>query len=158
MPIGNLTSQHFANFMLSPVDHLIKRQLRAPGYCRYMDDLLVFGDDKPTLWRWAAELERFLLGRLHLALRSEVTSVRSVSDGVPFLGFRIWPHHTRLDPSRLRRFRRRIRALQRHLDSGQLTEDAAERSAESLIGWVGHANTWRLRRAFFGRLNERSRA
>ena len=50
LPIGNLTSQHFANFYLGPVDRLVKRELRPGGYCRYMDDMLLFGRHKEPLW------------------------------------------------------------------------------------------------------------
>ena len=54
LPIGNLTSQFWANGYLNPFDHFVKRELRCPAYLRYVDDFLLFGDDKASLWRWHA--------------------------------------------------------------------------------------------------------
>lgn len=147
LPIGNLTSQYFANFYLGPLDQLIKRGLRAPGYCRYMDDLLLFGNSKAKLWDCANEIERFARIRLRLELRSEVTRVLPATEGVPFLGFRIWPHHVRLDGRRRRRFHRRMTALHKGLDGNALAEEDAARSANSLIGWAAQAATLRLRQS-----------
>jgi RNA-directed DNA polymerase len=147
LPIGNLTSQYFANFYLGPLDRLVKRRLRSAGYCRYMDDLLLFSNSKADLWRHLEVIEEFAKVRLCLVLRPEVTLVCPVSQGVPFLGYRVWPHHTRLDGTRLRRFRRQLVMLQRKLDRDVVTERDVARSAASLIAWSAHANTLYMRRA-----------
>jgi RNA-directed DNA polymerase len=157
LPIGNLTSQYFANFYLGPVDQLVKRTLRSPGYCRYMDDLLLFGDNKRELWRSAQSIEHFITTRLRLTLRPEVTLVCPTSQGVPFLGFRIWPNHMRFDGKRRLRFRRQFTILQRKLDDSALSEEDAGRSASSLIAWSAHANTLNMRRAWLLRAQRPSK-
>ncbi len=60
IPIGNLTSQHFANFYLTGLDHFIKNYLRIEGYVRYMDDLVLLADEKETLWGAAANIDAYL--------------------------------------------------------------------------------------------------
>ena len=154
LPIGNLTSQHFANLYLGPLDHLIKEALRIPGYCRYMDDLLLFSDDRDHLVRARTEVGSFLSSKLNLALRDDVTRLAPVQAGVPFLGFRIWPGVVRFDPARARRFRRRFRDLGAAWSTSEIDEQELLRSSESLIGWARHANTLMFRRSFFQRLDE----
>jgi hypothetical protein len=65
LPIGNLTSQFWANCYLNPFDHFVKRELRCKGYLRYVDDFLLLADDKATLWAWRETLiERLAQYRL----------------------------------------------------------------------------------------------
>ena len=151
LPIGNLTSQHFANFYLSGLDREISRMPEVGGYCRYMDDILVFGDEKTRLWRAHEQVEQFLSEQLKLRLRGAVTRLIPVSEGILFLGFAIWPGLIRFDPNRARRFRRRFRALDEALDAEATGEDDAARSAQSLLGWADHGDTFAFRRSFFQR-------
>lgn len=123
------------------------RGLGAPGYRRYMDDLLVFGPCKVELWRHATAIDGFVQQRLRLVLRPEVTLVCPVTQGLPFLGYRIWPHHIRLDAARRQRFQARLRLLNRSLDRGEVTEHIAAHSANSLIAWAARADTLMMRRA-----------
>ena len=151
LPIGNLTSQHFANFALAPVDRLLERGLRVPGYCRYMDDLLIFGGSRRALWNAKEAIEHLLETRLGLALRPNVTRLAPTSEGVSYLGFAVYPGTVRFDPRRLRRWRRRMATAWAALDrSGGLDEDAL-RTAESLTGWAMHGATMELRRSFVAR-------
>ena len=150
LPIGNLTSQHYANLYLSGLDREISGMAEVGGYCRYMDDILILGDEKAALWRAHERVEQFLSGQLKLRLRAAVTRLLPITEGIPFLGFVIWPGLIRFDPRRARRFRRRFRALQKALDAGSVGEDDATRSAQSLLGWAAHGDTLRFRRSFFG--------
>lgn len=145
LPIGNLTSQFWANCYLNPVDHFIKRELRCPGYVRYVDDLLLFADDKPTLWRWRAAVIN-QLGRRRLTIHSGAQP-RPVTEGIPFLGFVVYPSHRRLKRRKIIHFRRRLRTELRAYRSGELP---AEKITASVLGWINHVrygNTWGLRRA-----------
>lgn len=148
LPIGNLTSQHFANVYLTALDHFIKDYLGVKGYCRYMDDMLLFAADKATLHWWERGVDEYLSLFLKLDLKREATVLAPVTEGIPFLGFRIWPHQIRLDGRRARRFRRRLRELSKAVDRGEVGEQDASCSASSLIGWIGHANTYRFRGSF----------
>lgn len=148
LPIGNLTSQFWGNVYLDPVDHFILRELRCPGYVRYVDDLLLFGSDKPTLWAWKARLEE-RLARLRLTLHPEAHP-RPVGEGIPFLGFVTYPDRRRLRRRKGIVFRRRLRRLEEAVAGGACEP---ERLQASLQGWVNHVrygNTVGLRKAVLG--------
>lgn len=151
LPIGNLTSQHFANFYLGPLDRLVTRGLHVRGHCRYMDDIVIFDDDKSKLWEVHRAVDECCRVRLGIELRAEVTRLVPVSEGVPFLGFVVFGGTIRFDPRRARRWRRRMRALDRQLDEGLIDEDDARQSADSLIGWARHGDTRELRRSWVAR-------
>ena len=150
LPIGNLTSQFWANVFLSRFDHFVKRDLKCEGYVRYVDDLLLFGDDRQRLRDWrAAVIEQ--LGWLRLGLHTQSAQAFPVAAGIPFLGFRVFPTHRRLKRRNGVKFERRLRVLARRYARGELP---ADRVAEAVTGWVNHArygDTWGLRRAILGR-------
>ena len=152
LPIGNLTSQHFANLYLGPLDHFIKEDLRIPGYVRYMDDMVLFDATAGRLRSALHGVRIFLAERARLALRDERTLLAPVRDGVPFLGFRVWPRLVRLDGRRARRFRRLVRTRARALRADSIDEAACGRSLGSLCAWAAQGDTLRLRRALFLRM------
>jgi len=149
VPIGALTSQLFANLYLSELDHLVKDRLRVNGYLRYMDDFLIFGRQKSELRDWLAVIRQFITERLRLELKDEVLSLAPVSQGIPFLGFRIFPAIIRLDRAHLIRFRRTIRAREQAYRDGSIDETTLVRSVSSIIAHVAHANTYRMRCMLF---------
>ena len=156
IPIGNLTSQFFANVYLGELDAFAKRVLGVRAYVRYMDDVLLFADDRETLRRWRAALAHELI-RLRLALHPTKCHVMSTAGGVPFLGFRVMPGRRLLLRSGVRRFVRRTRRQMRAVEAGQLEPAALTRSVR---GWVAHAafaESLGLRRAIFPRLTWRGR-
>ncbi|MCB0049289.1 MAG: group II intron reverse transcriptase domain-containing protein, partial [Caldilinea sp.] len=108
LPIGNLTSQFWANVYLDALDHFVKRELHCRAYVRYVDDFLLFAPDKATLWRWRAAIIDFLAG-LRLTLHERPCQPRPVTEGIPFLGFIVFPDHRRLKPRKGYAFRRRLR-------------------------------------------------
>ncbi len=143
LPIGNLTSQFWANCLLNPIDHFIKRDLRCPGYLRYVDDLALFGDDKRALWAGREALvER--LARLRLSIHPGAHP-RPTGEGFPFLGFVVFPTHRRLKRRKVVAYRRRLHQLAAACVAGQRTQEAV---VASLLGWLNHArygDTWGLR-------------
>ena len=148
LPIGNLTSQFWANCYLNPFDHFVKRELRCKVYARYVDDFLLFADDKATLWAWkAAIVER--LTRLRLTLHP-CAHPRPVTEGIPFLGFVLYPDRRALKRRKGVAFARRFRALRAAYAAGEIPLDRLTASAR---GWANHArygDTWPLRRAILG--------
>jgi hypothetical protein len=146
LPIGNLTSQHFANLYLGELDHRVKDRLRVKGYLRYMDDVLLFADDKPTLHGLLAEIRAFLAEPLHLTLKDAATLIAPVTEGIPYLGFRVYPGTIRLNQRTRRRFRQRVRALERGVEAGHLDADELAKRAASLFAHLAHADAYRLRR------------
>ena len=149
IPIGNLTSQHFANFYLDPVDHFIKDDLGVKGYVRYMDDLLVFGDDKKELWEIYGRVERFLNERLELVVKDGSVVLSPTFEGLSFLGLRVYPRIVRLSRKGWRRFRRKVMRLERLYRQGVISLDEMTRSTASLVGHTRQANCRNLRASFF---------
>jgi hypothetical protein len=143
LPIGNLTSQHFANRYLSPVDHLAKDRLRVHAYLRYMDDMLLFGHDREAL----REVGRRLEDRCHaLRLRLHPWQVRPVRDGFGWLGFRIFPAGlVRVKRSSVARAEKRLATLREGLAEGSVSIDELLMSVRSTFAHWEHADSHRLR-------------
>jgi hypothetical protein len=152
--LGNQTSQFFANVYLNPLDHFVREQLRAGGYVRYVDDLLVFDDDKRRLGSWRDEIGDFV-GGLRLRLHPRKSEVFPVADGIRFLGYRVFPWRREVAPENVLRFRRRVRRMQRDYAAGELS---AEQIRTKLISWLGHAKQGsgpRWRQALFATIRFR---
>lgn len=149
LPIGNLTSQHWANLYLHPLDLFVKQELRCRAYLRYSDDFLLFAPDKPTLHRWREEVIDFLV-TLRLKLHEDRAQVFPVKSGIPFLGWRIFPHHRRLRRENVRRAVRRLRRQQRAFARGELGCDELRASVQAWLAHAAHGNTYQLRRRIMG--------
>jgi len=146
LPIGNLTSQFWANCYLNSFDHFVKRELHCAGYVRYVDDFLLFEDDKRTLARWRdALIER--LARLRVTLHVESAQPRPVTEGISFLGFIIFPTHRRLKRRKGIAFQRRLKKQLRDYAAGIISFDPITASARGWINHVRYGDTWGLRRA-----------
>jgi RNA-directed DNA polymerase len=141
LPIGNLTSQWWANAYLNPFDQFVTRELGCRGYLRYVDDFLLFSDDKIQLWQWReAIIRRLEQFRVTIHLASALP--RPVTDGVPFLGFVIYPTHRLLKRRKGIAYRRKLNNLQK------VASQAAIKA--SVQGWTNHlmyADTYGLRKS-----------
>ena len=149
LPIGNLTSQFWANVYLSPFDHFVKRELGCQVYLRYVDDFLLFADDKALLWEWKAAIEH-RLARFRLTIHPGAHP-RPVTEGVPFLGFTIYPTVRRLKQRKGIHFQRKLRRLVAGYRARQISTD---RLNASIQGWINHirwGNTVGLRKAILGK-------
>ena len=146
LPLGNLTSQFWANVYLDPLDQFVKRQIKCRRYIRYVDDFLLFADDKPTLHAWKQQIIAFL-ATLRLTLHEDAAQVRPVNEGLPFLGFVVYPDHRRLKPRSGRSFCRRLAAQIRAYHAGEISQADVGASVRGWIAHVEHGDTWGLRRA-----------
>lgn len=114
LPIGNLTSQFWANCLLNPFDWFVTRELGCAAYVRYVDDFALFSDSKRELWMWKrAIIER--LAQFRLTLHENAAQVLPCERGIPWLGFVIYPTHRRVKTRNVVKFSRRLRALDRLL-------------------------------------------
>jgi len=148
LPIGNLTSQFWANVYLNELDQFVKRRLGVKGYIRYVDDILVFDDDQRRLRDGHAEMVAFL-STLRLILHQRQPQPRPVGEGIPFLGFTVFPTHRRLKRRKAVYAWRRLKAKRDQVRVGVMSSGAFE---ASLLAWIAHAqhgDTWGLRRAMF---------
>lgn len=149
LPIGNLTSQWWANFYLDRLDHFIKDTLGVKICIRYMDDFIILALSKEELHYIRAAVRDFLRENLQLTFKKRATYIAPIHQGIPFLGFRIFPGVIRLKHESLIRFRRRFNRKEKEYLSGQIDEDALIRHVAGVIGHVRHANSLQMRRKFF---------
>lgn len=148
IPIGNLTSQFFANLYLDDLDHDIKQVLRVRPYLRYVDDMVVLDNDKARLADIrAAVRERLAADRLRLHPRK--AHVTRAADGLNLLGYVVYPNRRRLRNDNGHRFARRLRAMAKAYRTGRLDRDKVLASTQSWIGHAQHADTEGLRRVIF---------
>lgn len=152
LPIGNLTSQFWANVYLNDLDHRIKRQIRCPGYVRYVDDMLLFSDSKAELrTMWSSVVKA--LADLRLTIHQKEPQPTPSGHGVTFLGFRCFPDHRRLKRTKTVYARRRIKA---DWIAAQKNEITLESFSQRLQSWISHASygdTWGLRRSILKELD-----
>ena len=152
LPIGNLTSQFWANVYLDPVDKLVTSSLGRSTYLRYMDDMLIFAEDKTELWEISACVRSFLRDELALKLKDKATIVAPVTEGVPWLGFRVFPGIVLADRCAKRRFSLKLKKSREEATRGWHSEDAAVAGVTSLCGHLSQANTLQFRRGVLDRI------
>jgi len=146
LPIGNLTSQFWANVYLNPLDHFIKRELGCKAYLRYVDDFLLFAADKPTLHRLRQALIKYAAS-LRMRLHENQAAVFPVASGIPFLGWRVYPNYRRLKRHNGVAFQRRFARLRAAYVNSEISRKKLDASIQGWIAHVEHGNTWGLRRA-----------
>ncbi|MEK6607389.1 MAG: reverse transcriptase/maturase family protein [Myxococcota bacterium] len=144
IPIGNLTSQMFANLYLSPLDGHAKQVLGLGRYLRYVDDIVALDGDKRRLHAALASMEAFAAERLRLAFHPRKSIIAPVRCGVDFVGFVVSPARVRVRRAALVRFRRRERGLRRACWRGELAPERYWRSVESFAAHAAHADAHRL--------------
>lgn len=144
MPIGNLTSQMFANLYLNEADQFAKHVLHAKKYIRYMDDMVFVDNDKErlrTIWR---TMEAFFTYQLHLQLNRKSTIMRA-KDGVDFCGYRIWSDHVRLRKKAALKMKHRLRYLRKAYARGAADVKDVQNSLISYLGLLKHCDGYQLR-------------
>jgi len=144
MPIGNLTSQMFANLYLNELDQYAKQTLHVKHYLRYMDDVVVLHQDKKYLWALMAQINEFVMDRLHLQLNNK-TMVRKASQGIEFVGFRVWPTHKKLRKKSALKMKRRLGYLQRAYARGDVELQEVNNSLQSYLGIMMHCDSHNLK-------------
>ena len=145
MPLGNLTSQFFANVYLNELDQFVKHQLKARYYIRYVDDFVFFNISPTVLQQWKEEIAQFLTEHLELQLHPDKSKIILLNRGVEFLGFKIFPHHKLLKRKNMRYFLRKLRLTDSLYREEKITYDDVYNFME---GWCAHAknaNTFKRR-------------
>ena len=144
LPIGNLTSQLFANIYLNELDHFVKEVLRERWYARYMDDFLIIHPDKNHLWEVKEKIRTFLKNALDLQLHPKKVAIKNVSEGVPFVGYRIFYDHMLVRGSTLRRIQKKYRKRIKLFRKGLISQDELSQTHSSIRGHLKHANAHHL--------------
>lgn len=151
LPIGNLTSQFWSNCYMNRLDWFVSRELGCPAYLRYVDDFALFSDSKTTLWQWKAAIIRFLTG-LRLTIHEGAAQVTPVSNGIPWLGFIVFPTHRRLKGRNVTHFRRRLAQNISLYRQGVISFAELDASVQGWINHVRYGDTWGLRADLLGRV------
>lgn len=144
IPIGNLTSQLFANIYLHQLDSFAKRHLKIRKYHRYMDDILFFHPDKEQLLTWQKQITEFLRNKLYLELNPRKVRVYPVRYGVDFVGYVMYPNRTRIRGSSVKRFKKRYRRSLKLTATGQISQDSLLATFDSFIAHISHGDSYGL--------------
>ena len=148
LPLGNLTSQLFANIYLNELDQFVKHELKSKKYVRYLDDFALFSNKLAYLQFAQLAIIDFLIN-LRLKLHPIKTQLFKTYQGVNFVGFRIFASHRRVLAKNIRRGKNRIKLLQNALKAGKISQTKLISSCQAWIGHLQHGDTWKLQQQLF---------
>lgn len=151
LPIGNLTSQYFANHYLALADHHIKEKLQASAYVRYMDDMVIWSNDKNMLLKIGNAFQSFIETELFLTLKP--FCLNSTDKGLPFLGYMLFPKTVLLNNSSRKRFKAKLKQYTYKLNNAQWNQAEYQAHVLPLIAFAKHANTFNLRTKYNEMMN-----
>jgi retron-type reverse transcriptase len=151
IPIGNLTSQMFANLYLNELDQYCKRTLSIKYYIRYMDDVIILSDDKKQLHDYKNLIQKFLERKLKLNLNKK-TAIRPISCGIEFVGYRLWPTHRKLKRGTAKKIKKRLGYFKKAYSRGYITLNGIKPSMQSYLGIMEHFNSYHFRIKIFSNL------
>lgn len=146
MPLGNLTSQFFANVYLNKLDYFIKYKLRVKYYIRYVDDFVILHKSKKRLEYLKRQIDEFLKKELELELHPQKSKVLALRNGITFLGYRIFYHYNLLN-------KKNINLIVKKLKSFRENKISKEDFHNCLKGWEGYskwANAYKLKKRLLG--------
>ncbi len=147
LPIGNLTSQFFANVYLNELDQFVKHKLKAKYYLRYVDDLVILSQDRSQLMAWRDEIDKFLQWKLKLKLHPQKQILQNINKGINFVGFVVKPDYTLMRRRIVKNFKEKLWKLNKNLE--EFTEQEIKQTlsvVNSYYGQFRHAKTFGLRR------------
>ncbi|MCD6477207.1 MAG: RNA-directed DNA polymerase [Candidatus Aenigmarchaeota archaeon] len=149
MPLGNLTSQIFANIYLNKLDYFVKYNLKVKYYIRYVDDFIILHSSKSQLQLWKDEINEFLKKELKIKLHEQKSRIIPLSKGIDFVGFRNFYYYRLLRKRNIRKMLSRIKQYKN-------SEISHDKILEIYQGWQAYAkwaNTYKLRRKITAQLN-----
>ena len=156
MPLGNLTSQFFANVYLNELDQFVKHKLKAEYYIRYVDDFVILHQNTKTLVDYKERINKFLLQKLKIELHPDKSKIMELAKGIGFLGYRVFYHQKLLRKSNKRKFERKF---SEKLSQIEQKEASYVDVLNSLQGWFGYAmwaDTYKLRNKILNQLKTKS--
>jgi retron-type reverse transcriptase/predicted DNA-binding transcriptional regulator len=146
MPLGNLTSQFFANVYLNELDQYVKHELKAEHYIRYVDDFVILHNTKGRLEQYKERIDVFLNARLALELHPDKSRITGLEQGIGFLGFRIFYHHKLIRKKNLLKFETKLCTLKEECAKGLAERENIVEFFEGWLAYTSHANTYKYRR------------
>ncbi len=146
IPIGNLTSQLFANIYLNELDYFVKHNLKIKHYVRYVDDFIIIHESKQKLHKLKLKITNFLKS-IYLELHPRKANIFPIDLGVDFLGYVIFHSYRRLRATNVKRFTKKLKKLKFLYKKGQT--DEVYMALNSWIAHANHADTYGLKRKLF---------
>lgn len=146
IPIGNLTSQFFSNIYLNELDQFIKHELKVKYYIRYADDFVLLSENKEYLQNLIEPINTFLAEHLDLKLHSNKIILRPFRSGADFLGYIVFPHYILPRIKTKKRLMRRLRKKVKEYKDRKISWQALNQTIQSYLGYLQHANTYRLQK------------
>jgi len=143
VPIGNLTSQFFANHYLGLFDHFVFEELRHRKYLRYMDDFVLFSESKEELKERLKTIRTFLAVNLGLELKPVILNRCEI--GMSFLGYKLFPNSLRLSRRSRLRFRRKFHQYEKFYQAGTWTEEELQRHVEPMLAFIRQSGSRKFR-------------
>lgn len=145
IPIGNLTSQLFANIYLNELDYFAKHKLQIKHFIRFVDDFIILARDKNQLHRAWQKMHTFLKSKLYLKLEQRKTQINKISFGVDLLGYVAFKNYARVRSRNFRRFKIRLNKRIHGFYLGEITRESLEASFISYLGHLSHTNSNKIR-------------
>lgn len=144
MPIGNLTSQLFANIYLDPLDQFIKQELKVKYYIRYADDFVILSASREHLEKLLETIKEFLESNLKLPLHPQKIEIRDYYLGIDFLGYIVFPNFVLPRAKTKKRLFRKIHKKVELYKMSKISAEVLNQSIQSYLGYLTHANTYQL--------------
>jgi len=144
LPIGNLTSQLFANVYMNELDQFVKHKLKVTHYFRYTDDFVIVSNDRAYLQHLLPLIRQFLNYTLYLALHPNKVSICKLPQGVDFLGYVLLPHHRIVKTKTKHRIFHKLHSRVQEYKQDKINRETLEQSLQSYLGVLSHANAYRL--------------
>ncbi|HLC50696.1 MAG TPA: RNA-directed DNA polymerase [Candidatus Nanoarchaeia archaeon] len=145
MPLGNLTSQFFANVYLDQLDQFVKHELRIKYYIRYVDDFVILDNNFQNLEKYKEKINEFLIKILKIDLHPGKSKIIKIDSGVNLLGYRVFSYHRLLRKNNKRKFERNFKERVELYKNGILKRSDFEASLQGWFGYAMWANTYKLR-------------
>lgn len=146
MPLGNLTSQFFANVYLNELDQFVKHELKIKYYIRYVDDFVLFNESRTELEKFMVEIGLFVKKNLALELHPDKSKILPLHRGVNFLGLKIFPFHKLVKKKNISKFKRKLNDLCEFYSKGQVSYDQIYDFLEGWLAYAKYANTYKFSR------------
>ena len=147
LPIGNLTSQFFANVYLDKFDNFIKEELKQKYYIRYMDDFAVFSNSKEDLKIIREKTKTFLFDNINLSLKEKATYINQKNNGLTFLGARVFENTIKINSENLKRSLKKVILRKKELEQNKISEEKFLQTANSIYnGNLSFFDSYNLRK------------
>ena len=148
MPLGNYTSQMFANIYLNEIDQYAKHKLKCKFYFRYMDDIVILCENKKIAQERLNVLTKFIEENLNLTFNTKTRIFKDIQ-GVNFCGYKINENRIKIRNSSKYRMKRKLKGYTKQLKDGKITLPEIQRSIAGWLGYVKHADSYNLRKSMF---------